>query len=355
MPQRNNDMVIGREDKIITIDDSDDEEQDAADLAATNAQEAQLQQRREEIEQRAQKRRKADDGLTFTFVLSPSRLEKLDQIKDPADERLQQLLWELGFDFTLYEHQHKGARVVAGVSDDFPGAEMLLVEGEGHRKKRKARLLALRNAQPRQESADHGVLMADDMGLGKTVQTGAAIRLRNAIASAKGEPRKPTLICSPTDGVLKQWREHLLKAGVDRNKIVVLKPRQESTLERKDSVFLCTVHGFQSEAKYIFESLPPSKKNNQSVETVQKHKSSPLFPSASEELLRVLYNQYQHSHGKAKNKYNDNDNDGWRGRGGKLSNNMVVTQRLKKAEKEMTGGRSRIFRMVVVDEAVSLQ
>ena len=300
MSRRNHDELIEVfSDDDDSVDDSDDEAEDAADRAQLKALEARIAERKAK---RARKRRKTDD-FEFRFWLPQSKLDKLDQIEKPADKRLQQLLWELKCDFTLFEHQYVGVRVLAGVSADFPGEEMLLVEREN--KKTKARQLALRNAKPRREQDDHGVLCADAMGLGKTVEAVAALVLRNSIASAKGEPRKPSIVSCPNDGVLNQWRQHLLQGGLKWRQIVRLKPRLSEPLDKTDAVFLCTKYDLQGAAKHIFEALPPPKKKDQPVEMVAMHKPSPLFPNASEELLRVLDNQYKHTNNKgAKNKYN---------------------------------------------------
>lgn len=182
------------------------------------------------------------------------------------------------------------------------------------------------------------------MGLGKTVQATGATILRNAISSAKGQAQKPSLVICPNEVVLNLWKQHFLKSGVEEEKIIRFKTKRRFPLESKDNILLCTRYDLQTEAKHIFQSLPPLPKYGESF--LARPKKSPLFPRASENLLQVLDNQYKNTNGKSKNKYNLLN-------GVKVSNEMVVTSYIRKEERDMSvAQRSDVFRMVIIDEAV---
>jgi SNF2-related domain len=280
------------------------------------------------------------NGLWFT-PMTDAKFAKLKEISDSADRRLQQLLWELECSFDLYHHQFKGVREVAGVTEKFPGSEMI-VNGSDLTKYR-ARRLALRNAKPRFEENDSGLILADCMGLGKTIQAVAAIVLRNAIAAARGESHRPSLVVCPNEAVLKQWKEHLRGAGLHKNRIIRFKTKQRAPLELQDNVILCTRFDLQSEMRFVMQDV-------QRLSVDEPVRQSPLFPRASDEILDVLHNQYLNANGSTKNRYNNALN------GRKLTNEVVVTKYLRKERGILSSDPkfSKIFRMIIIDEAVSL-
>ena len=228
-------------------EDDDSSDDDEADMAMIAAAEIRLANR---AKLRAAKRSKTH-GITFVFSLPLSKRDLLDKIEEPADRRLQQLLWELNCNFDLFPHQFLAVRRLAKVSADFPGEEML----SELTTKRDARLQALKNAQPWRDGDDHGVLLADSMGLGKTVETVAAIRLHGAVAAARGLPTLPVLICSPSDAVISQWKYHLVQGGVSNQRIVRFKPGQSDPIPKQDTIYICTRYDFQTEGKQVFETF----------------------------------------------------------------------------------------------------
>ena len=294
-----------------------------------------------------QKGAKKNQGLTFRFSIPQAKLEKLQEIEDPVDRRLQQLLWELGCEFDLFPHQFLGVRTLAGLADEFPGESMLKFTPPMRRTD--ARILALKDAKPRREG-DHGVILADSMGLGKTVQTVAAIILYDAVAAAKGETPMPAIISSPNEAVRNQWEQHLIQGGVEARRIVKFKPKCLRSLPKDDTIFICTRYDFQTEAKHIFEELPQLKRGD-IPSTRPFGKSSPLFPFTPQRTLHDLYNQYKQSKGEKKSKI---DEELFRK---KITNEVAVTRHLKKAGQDMSsdGASPIVFRMVVIDEAVSCQ
>lgn len=182
--------------------------------------------------------------------------------------------------------------------------------------------------------SDRGVIIADVMGLGKTVEAVAAAILRNAIAHAQKKPKKPTLICSPNGPVLGQWRDTLIKAGVDRRKIYRFKTKQSKPV--KGGIFvLCTIYDLQTEAKCCFETI------RKVSGRMEAHKS-PLFPDSPTKLLCVLKNQYKAERGKEKNRHNTINN-------GMVSVNECIRHFLANYESKC----SLLFRTVIIDEAVS--
>ncbi|KAG7361311.1 SNF2-related protein [Nitzschia inconspicua] len=282
-------------------------------------------------------RRTRAKGLWFS-QLHGTKVSKLDDINDPTDRRLQQLLWELGCTFYLFSHQFRGVREVAGVGPNFPGPEMI-VKGSNHAKVQ-ARLLALHNASPRFNDEEFGVILADCMGLGKTIQAVAAIVIRNAIAAANGEKSLPSLVVCPNDTVMMQWKEHLLQAGFSKDRIIRLKTKQPVSLESQSNVILSTRYDLQSELRFILQDVENPPLN-------QRTKKSPLFPAASRGLLEVLLNQYQNANSPVKNRYNEMPG------GRKLTNEAVVTKYLRREKRRMSDNPniSKIFRMIIIDEA----
>lgn len=135
--------------EIIELVDSSDEDGDDREEEALRAEMAAAQKRLADIAAKRARKRQKLQGLTFKIPLSTAKLEKLKSIDNAANRRLQQLLWELSFDYELFDHQFRGVRALAGVSDDFPGEEMLQVHDEGYNRKSKARLEALKNAKLR--------------------------------------------------------------------------------------------------------------------------------------------------------------------------------------------------------------
>lgn len=178
-------------------------------------------------------------------------------------------------------------------------------------------------------------LIVDFIGLGKTVQAVAACILRNFILEAQGKAKKPTLICSPNESVLHQWHEHLILAGVDRGKIFRFQTKQNKPIQG-DIYVLCNRYDFQTEVRYTFGSIKPS----QCIEPTK----SQLFPSASNELLRVLKNQYLYEKGKEKNKYKNKARP--------MTINECITKHLAE-ECRSNANKEAVFCTVVVDEAVS--
>ena len=316
------------------VDSSDDDEADKAMIAAAEIRMA------NRAKLRAAKRSKTH-GITFVFSLPLSKRDVLDKMEEPADCRLQQLLWELNCNFDLFPHQFLAVRRLAKVSADFPGEEML----SELTNKRDARLQALKSAQPWRDGDDHGVLLADSMGLGKTVQTVAAIRLQGAVAAARGLPTLPVLICSPNDAVSNQWKDHLVQGGVSNQRIVRFKPGQSDPIPKQDNIYICTRYDFMTEGRHVFENLPSKKRGEPN--SLTGFESSPLFPAAPELTVRVLDNQYKHAKGRAKNKYKENI------RGETMSHELVMTRYLKEALPETKESHQFVFRMLVIDEAVS--
>ena len=320
--------------------DSDSDDESVGDI---EAQIRALQDKKDKkIAANKNKRHKVHSLIFAQPPMSRSKLDKLEQIQDPVDRGLQRLLWELGCDFELLEHQFMGVRALAGVSDDFPGQDLApdLSSKSSKHSYKKGLLQALLDAKPRTENMDRGLIFADDMGLGKTVQSSASIVVRNAIAHARGHQVKPTLICSPNEPVMNQWEEHLLTAGIDKNKIIRLVTKQSKPFaSRGGTVVLCTRYDFWTEAKFVFESIP--KKPGDS----SKQRLSPLFPHAQDDLLELLYNQYLYCNGRARNKYETFKN------GKKLSVNEVVTNELEESSFWIQKS-PMVFQTVVVDEAV---
>jgi hypothetical protein len=143
---------MASEKEVIEIGDTDGggdySDSDCEEERALKAKLAKLETRR------ARKKRKTvSDGVAFWALTEAQRNQLRESQTSPHNKGLQRILFEIGCDFTLFEHQYVGVRVIAGVSENFPA--------EG-----KERLEALRSALPRREN-DSGIIMADVMGLGK--------------------------------------------------------------------------------------------------------------------------------------------------------------------------------------------
>lgn len=113
------------------------------------------------------------------WLASPSRDDKLhflDAIDNVDDELLQMLLWDIGFDYNLQEHQFEAARFVAGFVRSFPRPMTNQAdESAGDRKDKAIQemlqrneigRIARKNALRRGELKlrGRGVLLADEMG-----------------------------------------------------------------------------------------------------------------------------------------------------------------------------------------------
>jgi len=267
------------------------------------------------------------------FLLSEQEKEAaLAKIENVDDKRLQLLLWKLGCYYVVLAHQFRGVRELANVSESFPdsGIEDLNVPAEAVKK-------ILQSAEQRPQN-NRGLLMADVMGLGKTVQAVLACILRNAISRAKGEAAKPTLIVNPNESVLEQWRDTLVKAGVDEWAIwrFETKNAKNSKPLRGEIFILCTRYDLQTEARYCFESIRSGMFENLA-------EKSQLFPNVPIELPTALKNQYRAAQGREKNQYNENKD------GTRISIEECVTHLLA----QQGASVSKIFRTVIIDEAVS--
>jgi SNF2 family DNA or RNA helicase len=175
--------------------------------------------------------------------------------------------------------------------------------------------------------------MGDVMGLGKTIQSICALELRQAITKARqgSKSQKPFLIVCPNDSLKDQWGEELIKAGVDKSFIEILRVSSREGIRRGPVYYLCTRYDLLKAMRSSF------------VKVTSKCK---LFPSASEEILDKLQNQYLSSKGKAKNKYNETES------GDKIPVDALVTTFLADEMKKIKQN-SVIFEAVLFDEAVS--
>jgi hypothetical protein len=120
-------------------------------------------------------------------------------------------------------------------------------------------------------------------GLGKTIEAIAGAILRNELAAAKGAKKRPTVIVSPNDAVLMQWRDALILNGVSIDRIVMFKKAQTDGFADTNFVLL-TRYTIQAEVRELFDYLdlnsPP-------------RKTSALFPNVTKQGLRKLKNQYE--------------------------------------------------------------
>lgn len=136
------------------------------------------------------------------------------------------------------------------------------------------------------------------------------------------------MIVSPNESVQNQWKEHLIKAGVNPDKIYhyETKNRDKTQKKLKGNVFvLCDRYKLQAAMKLSFDELY-LKKYRRPIN---------LFPSVDEKLLNLLRNQYQASNAKARNLYITKG----------LTISEVIAKNLANRCLEST------FRTVIIDEA----
>jgi SNF2 family DNA or RNA helicase len=240
---------------------------------------------------------------------------------------LQVLLWELGCFYSLQKHQFLGVRAIAGFANDFPGYLDIDIDTS------EDILETLKNPLPRRGSnIDRGLIVADVMGLGKTIQAVAACILRNAVANAKQQPKKPTLIVCPNLAVLVQWYETLVKAGVPKKKIHQFQTGKTTPI-RGDIFVLCTIYQLLREVKSCYESVKRGLEGERTV------RMSPLFPYTPVALLRDLKTQYRVNKSGGRKK-EDNFKD--------YTVSEYISHLLAQHSCKFA------FRTVIVDEAVSI-
>ena len=263
----------------------------------------------------------------LTSSTSQLKLDHLTKIESSADKALQMLLWEIGFDFNILQHQFEAIRFVAGVIKTFPfplapdqsddnndigrdsdsivsdkndsdANEMLALDLAGEMRRYNA------FKQPTNLIKTRGCLLADEMGLGKTIEALGGAALRNHV-KGKSKSKKPTLIITPQDGIQQQWYESLRRAGVEPARICIIGERMKDRKARDGSTYkssstqegvylLCTRYKIQSELKKLFEQTA----NLQSVLN-----SSILFQHIPPTLIRKLRNQYLAEKGKDRNNF----------------------------------------------------
>ncbi|KAL3910926.1 MAG: hypothetical protein SGILL_007492, partial [Bacillariaceae sp.] len=196
------------------------------------------------------------------------------------------------------------------------------------------------------DGEDRGLILSDVMGLGKTVQAVGAIRLVNAMTRAKGESLKPTLVVSPNDAGLAQWEEHLVKAGMDPEKIVRFRTKQKRPLPRDDIVLLCTRYDLLTEGSFILDSFASNDPDHPLALSHRVQRKSPLFPSADKKLLKILENQYKSNNCHTKNCFNE------MACGEKLPTDEVIVKHLSREERRLSsGGHDKVFQLLIIDEA----
>ena len=332
----------------LDLSDTDDESLDDL-LARHRALTARLSRKKAKVARKTT----SIQSIGFNLPLENAKIAQLDKVVDPANRRLQQLLWELNCDFELFPHQFEGVRAVAGVSAGFPESSAL---GLSQDSDVKSRLNVLVSAKPRVDGEDRGLILSDVMGLGKTVQAVSAIRLVNAMARAKGEAPKPSLVVSPNDAVLEQWKEHLVKAGMDPKKIVRLATKQKRSLPRDDIVLLCTRYDLMTEARFILDSYPTKESNDSDDDddsvassSNTSHRKSPLFPNSDTNLLQVLANLYRsESNSHTQSRFKEIEG------GEKVNTDEVIVKYLRIEESRLASSNTdKIFQMLIIDEAVS--
>jgi SNF2 family DNA or RNA helicase len=226
--------------------------------------------------------------------------EMLNKIEKPADRALQKLLLNEGFQFQLLPHQFLAVRKVMGVPDTFPlhvGSQVTEPE-EALMSEAKIGLDSDAN-----KCNTKGVLIADDMGLGKTVEAIAGSILRNALAAARNEPARPTIIVSPNDAVQVQWRDTLVKNGVFLEIIHMFERGQPARDFDKPIFVLMTRYTLQREVKHVFDLLEEATKNPEAEHLA----TSVLFPHATIDNLVALKVQYMDENSKERvdNKYRE--------------------------------------------------
>ena len=263
--------------------------------------------------------------------LTDDQRKSLKNISNVEDAGLQRLLWEIGSTVKLLDHQFRGVRAIAGVSNDFPGDQLVEITDDNQGDILRDQVLV--KAKPRFED-DRGLIMADVMGLGKTIQGVCGMELRQAIAAARNdsESQRPVLICSPNVSVRDQWREELIKVGVDESFIEILRTSSPDGIQRAPLYYLCTRYDLQTEMRNSFK---------------KRYNDSGLFPSATRDLFEKLANQYKSSKGRAKNKYNED-----RSSGDKIPVDEIVTRLLGNKMRRLVDD-DLVFSAVIIDEAVS--
>jgi DNA-binding transcriptional MerR regulator len=212
----------------------------------------------------------------------------LQEIEEKPDQALRKLLLDADFQFQLLLHQFFAVRKVAGVPEKFP-----LHPGSEVQQPATASIQqAIQGLDLDQNKCStRGVLIADQMGLGKTVEAIAGAILRNALAAAKGEKERPTVIFSPNDAVQVQWRDTLYKNGVPLERIQMFQKGQRSTDFDKAIFLLLTRHRLQSEVKRVFGNLEQAAKHPHMATSV-------LFSHVTIENLVRLKVQYQDENSK---------------------------------------------------------
>ncbi|KAH8063264.1 ATP binding protein [Aureococcus anophagefferens] len=196
----------------------------------------------------------------------------------PGDRDLQRVLWHLGFNFKLFPHQPAAVRMVAGVPADWPRL------GAGG---------SLGGALLRAPPGERGGLLGDVMGLGKTVEALGGAALRQGICRAKNLAPLPVVIVGPNASVLDQWYDHLVMGGVAKTEILKYAGKfKERTGKWRARVHpsgagatwvLLTRHCLMNDVRAAMDSFDSGG---------DRASASPLFSTASPELLDDLRTQY---------------------------------------------------------------
>jgi hypothetical protein len=262
--------------------------------------------------------------------LTDDQRNTLKNISKVEDAGLQRLLWEIGSTVKLLDHQFGGVRGIAGVSNEFPGAHLVNITDDKQGDMIRAQVLV--DAKPRFDG-DRGLIMADVMGLGKTIQSICGMELRQAIAAARDDSgsQRPVLICSPNVSVRDQWREELMKSGVNESFIEILRTSSPEGIQRAPLYYLCTRYDLQTEMRRCFK---------------KRYNDSGLFPSATRDLLKRLANQYKSSKGRSKNNYNASRSRDI------ISVDEIITRLLGNKLRRLVED-DLVFSAVIIDEAVS--
>jgi hypothetical protein len=103
------------------------------------------------------------------------------------------------------------------------------------------------------------------------------------LADAKGTTKRPTVIVSPNDAVLIQWRDALILNGVSIDRVIMFQKAQTEGFKGANFILL-TRYMVQAEIKELFEYMD--------MESPPRTKSA-LFPHATWDNLRKLKNQYE--------------------------------------------------------------
>ncbi|KAK7249318.1 hypothetical protein SO694_00047228 [Aureococcus anophagefferens] len=210
---------------------------------------------------------------------TPAGREAGRRQEEEEGRRRRRVLWHLGFNFKLFPHQPAAVRMVAGVPADWPrlGAGGSL-DGA---------LLAC--APP----GERGGLLGDVMGLGKTVEALGGAALRQGICRAKNLAPLPVVIVGPNASVLDQWYDHLVMGGVAKTEILKYAGKfKERTGKWRARVHpsgagatwvLLTRHCLMNDVRAAMDSFDSGG---------DRASASPLFSTASPELLDDLRTQY---------------------------------------------------------------